>query len=165
MSQTAQTLQNILGGAKSRGSLGEITLERLREDCLPPGVYATQYRFSSGEAADAVVCLRDKKLMPIDTKFPLDAYRRIAAEGDAARRALAAAVKGHPELRPSRQTPRKNPRCPARDARARPCRAGFGKRPEQAQLHRRSRRQEKRLNDPIRIPAAGGPSPVPIGWK
>ena len=44
MSQTAQTLQNILGGAKSRGSLGEITLERLLEDCLPPGLYATQYR-------------------------------------------------------------------------------------------------------------------------
>ncbi|PYT76550.1 MAG: hypothetical protein DMG40_25955 [Acidobacteria bacterium] len=95
MSQTAQTLQNILGGAKSRGSLGEITLERLLEDCLPPGLYATQYRFSSGEAADAVVFLRDKKLMAIDSKFPLDAYRRIAAEGDEARRAFATAVKGH----------------------------------------------------------------------
>src|SRR6267378_6408290 len=29
MSQTAQTLEGILGGAKSRGSLGEVTLERL----------------------------------------------------------------------------------------------------------------------------------------
>jgi len=35
MSQTAQTLQNILGGAKSRGSLGEVALERLLEDALP----------------------------------------------------------------------------------------------------------------------------------
>jgi DNA recombination protein RmuC len=95
MSQTAQTLEGILGGAKSRGSLGEVTLERLLEDSLPYAQYAMQYRFSSGEAADAVIKLRDKKLMAIDSKFPLDAYRRISTEGDEARRAFATAVKGH----------------------------------------------------------------------
>jgi DNA recombination protein RmuC len=95
MSQTAQTLEGILGGAKSRGSLGEVTLERLLEDSLPSSQYARQYRFSSGEAADAVIVLRDKKLMAIDSKFPLDAYRRITTEGDEARRAFANAVKGH----------------------------------------------------------------------
>jgi DNA recombination protein RmuC len=95
MSQTAQTLESVLGGAKSRGSLGEVTLERLLEDSLPSSQYAMQYRFSSGEAADAVIKLRDKKLMAIDSKFPLDAYRRIATEGDEARRAFATAVKGH----------------------------------------------------------------------
>ena len=95
MSQTAQTLEGILGGAKSRGSLGEVTLERLLEDSLPSAQYARQYRFSSGEAADAVIVLRDKKLMAIDSKFPLDAYRRITTEGDEARRAFVTAVKGH----------------------------------------------------------------------
>jgi len=95
MSQTAQTLEGILGGAKSRGSLGEVTLERLLEDSLPSAQYAMQFRFSSGEAADAVIKLRDKKLMAIDSKFPLDAYRRISTEGDEARRAFATAVKGH----------------------------------------------------------------------
>ena len=95
LSEAAQTIEGILGGAKSRGSLGEITLERLLEDSLPPALYATQYRFSSGEAADAVIFLRDKKLMAIDSKFPLDAYRRIASEGDEARRAFGSAVKGH----------------------------------------------------------------------
>jgi len=95
MSQTAQTLEGILGGAKSRGSFGEVTLERLLEDSLPPSQYEMQYRFSSGEAADAVVKLRDKKLMAIDSKFPLDAFRRIASEGEDARRAFAIAVKGH----------------------------------------------------------------------
>ena len=94
LSQAAQTIEGILGGAKSRGSLGEVTLERLLEDSLPPGFYAAQYRFSSGEAADAVIFLRDKKLMAIDSKFPLDAYRRIATEGEEARRAFVAAVKG-----------------------------------------------------------------------
>ncbi len=95
MSQTAQTLEGILGGAKSRGSLGEVTLERLLEDSLPRSQYAMQYRFSSGETADAVIKLRDKKLMAIDSKFPLDAYRRISTEGEEARRAFATAVKGH----------------------------------------------------------------------
>src|SRR6184192_2944242 len=95
MSQTAQTLEGILGGAKSRGSLGEVTLERLLEDSLPSAQYATQYRFSSGEAADVVIKLRDKKMMAIDSKFPLDAYRRISAEGEEARRAFITAVKGH----------------------------------------------------------------------
>jgi DNA recombination protein RmuC len=95
MSETAHTLEGILGGAKSRGSFGEVTLERLLEDSLPASQYASQYRFSSGEAADAVILLRDKKLMAIDSKFPLDAFRRIAAEGEEARRAFAAAVKIH----------------------------------------------------------------------
>jgi DNA recombination protein RmuC len=95
MSQTAQTLESILGGAKSRGSFGEVTLERLLEDALPPSQYEMQYRFASGEAADAVIHLRDKKMMAIDSKFPLDAFRRIAAEGEEARRAFVASVKGH----------------------------------------------------------------------
>jgi DNA recombination protein RmuC len=95
MSQTAQTLEGILGGAKSRGSFGEVTLERLLEDSLPRSQYAMQYRFSSGEAVDAIIMLRDKKLMAIDSKFPLDAFRRIATEGEDARRAFVTAVKGH----------------------------------------------------------------------
>jgi DNA recombination protein RmuC len=106
MSQTAQTLETILGGAKSRGMLGEVTLERLLEDALPKERYQRQYRFSSGEAADVVVFLRDK-MLPIDSKFPLDAFRRMGeqihsqgtspapAQADEARRAFATAVKGH----------------------------------------------------------------------
>jgi DNA recombination protein RmuC len=95
MSETAHTLEGILGGAKSRGSFGEVTLERLLEDSLPASQYASQYRFSNGEAADAVILLRDKKLMAIDSKFPLDAFRRIGAEGEEARKAFATAVKLH----------------------------------------------------------------------
>lgn len=97
MSQATQTLESILGGAKSRGSFGEVTLERLLEDALPPGFFAIQHRFLSGESADAVVFLLDKKLMAIDSKFPLDAFRRIGAEGEEARKAFATAVKGHAE--------------------------------------------------------------------
>jgi DNA recombination protein RmuC len=101
-----QTLHNILGGARSRGSLGEVVLERLLEDALPKERYKLQYRFSSGEAVDAVIFLRDK-LLSIDSKFPLDAFRRMSdaaatsassqATGlvEEARRAFVTAVKGH----------------------------------------------------------------------
>ncbi len=95
LSQATQSLEQILGGAKTRGLLGEVTLQRLLEDSLPSSQFALQYRFASGEAADAVIFLRDEKLMAIDSKFPLDAFRRISAEGDEARRAFANAVKGH----------------------------------------------------------------------
>src|ERR1700730_9505692 len=40
MSDTAHTLEGILGGAKSRGSLGEVTLPRLLADSLPSTHYA-----------------------------------------------------------------------------------------------------------------------------
>jgi DNA recombination protein RmuC len=95
ISLATKSLEGILGGAKTRGLLGEVTLERLLEDSLPASQYAVQYRFSSGEAADAVIFLRDKKLVAVDSKFPLDAFRRIEAEGDEAKRAFATAVKGH----------------------------------------------------------------------
>jgi DNA recombination protein RmuC len=95
VSSATKSLEDILGGAKSRGILGEVTLERLLEDCLPHSQFASQYRFASGETVDAVIFLRDDKLMSIDSKFPLDAFRRIAADGDEARRAFATAVKGH----------------------------------------------------------------------
>jgi DNA recombination protein RmuC len=95
ISSATKSLEGILGGAKTRGLLGEVTLERLLEDSLPPSQYAMQYRFSSGEAADAVIFLRDKKLVAVDSKFPLDAFRRIEAEGAEAKRAFATAVKGH----------------------------------------------------------------------
>jgi len=95
LSLATQSLENVLGGAKTRGLLGEVTLQRLLEDSLPASQFAMQYRFSSGEAADAVIFLRDQKLMAIDSKFPLDAFRRISADGDEARRAFATAVKGH----------------------------------------------------------------------
>jgi DNA recombination protein RmuC len=95
LSQTAQTLQSVLGGAKTRGMLGEITLERLLGDALPRSAYATQHRFAStGAVVDAIV-RSGERILPIDSKFPLEAYRRLAEEGDAARREFSQAVRKH----------------------------------------------------------------------
>lgn len=95
MHEAASRLESILSGTKSRGSFGETTLERLLEDCLPRTQYTQQYRFRSGEAADAVIHLRDRKLLVVDSKFPLDAFQHIEAEGEAARKEFISAVKVH----------------------------------------------------------------------
>jgi DNA recombination protein RmuC len=95
LSNAQQSLESALGGAKTRGILGEVTLDRLLEDSLPPSQYTAQYRFASGEAVDAAIFLRDKKILAIDSKFPLDAFRRIQSDGDEARRSFVTAVKTH----------------------------------------------------------------------
>src|SRR5262252_7440977 len=95
LSSAQQSLESVLGGVKTRGILGEVTLDRLLEDSLPSSQYGTQYRFASGEAVDAVIFLRDRKLLAVDSKFPLEAFRRIEKDGDEARRVFAAAVKSH----------------------------------------------------------------------
>ena len=95
LSSAQQSLESVLGGVKTRGILGEVTLDRLLEDSLPSSQYGTQYHFDGGEAVDAVIFLRDRKLLAVDSKFPLDAFRRIEKDGDEARRAFATAVKGH----------------------------------------------------------------------
>src|ERR1700742_3783085 len=57
LSAATQSLEMVLGGAKTRGILGEVTLQRMLEDSLPPSQFAMQYGFSSGEVEDAGVFL------------------------------------------------------------------------------------------------------------
>ena len=95
MSQATQTLQSILGGAKTRGTLGEVALERLLEDALPHSAYSTQHRFAStGAIVDAIV-RSGERLLSVDSKFPLEAYRRLLEMGDDARRDFCVAVRKH----------------------------------------------------------------------
>jgi DNA recombination protein RmuC len=54
-----------------------------------------QFRFpSTGAIVDAIV-RTGEHLLPIDSKFPLDAYRRLAETGDDARREFCTAVRKH----------------------------------------------------------------------
>jgi DNA recombination protein RmuC len=94
LSKASETMQQVLGGAKSRGTLGEIGLERLLEDSLPGSAYELQYRFTTGDIVDAVVRTGDH-LLTIDSKFPLDSYRRLLETGEEARREFAQAVRKH----------------------------------------------------------------------
>lgn len=94
LSDAARQIESVLGGAKVRGTLGEVALERMLADALPPSSYETQYKFSTGEAVDAVVRLRDR-MLPIDSKFPLEGYRRLVDSGEEARKGFANAVRVH----------------------------------------------------------------------
>jgi DNA recombination protein RmuC len=70
------TLQEILRPPKLRGGLGEQFLGELLSQILPKEFFTLQYQFSSGERVDAVVRLGEK-LVPIDSKFPLDNFKRV----------------------------------------------------------------------------------------
>lgn len=72
-------LQDILKNPKHRGILGEYYLETLLKNVLPPGQYAMQHAFANGEIVDAAVFVKDK-IIPIDSKFSLENYNKLAAE-------------------------------------------------------------------------------------
>jgi DNA recombination protein RmuC len=74
-------LEQALRPPKARGGFGELLLENLLRDRLPPSAYSVQHTFAGGERVDAVV--RVGQLIPVDSKFPLDNYHRIVeAESD-----------------------------------------------------------------------------------
>jgi DNA recombination protein RmuC len=93
-------LEQALRPPKARGGFGELLLENLLRDRLPPTAYEMQYTFDSGERVDALV--RVDRSIPIDSKFPLDNYNRLVeAETDdertLAERQFARDVKQHIE--------------------------------------------------------------------
>lgn len=76
-----QSLQDILKNPKQRGVLGEYYLETLLKNVLPTGSYQMQYAFKDGTIVDAVVFVKEK-IIPIDSKFSLENYNRLAEERD-----------------------------------------------------------------------------------
>jgi DNA recombination protein RmuC len=79
-------LEDLLRPPQARGAFGEVLLEHLLAQGLPEGCWRTQYAFRSGARVDAVLVLNGA-LVPVDSKFPLEAFARMAAadQGDAAR--------------------------------------------------------------------------------
>ncbi len=76
-----QSLQDVLKNPKQRGILGEYYLETLLKNVLPTGSYQMQYPFKDGTIVDAVVFVKEK-IIPIDSKFSLENYNRLAEERD-----------------------------------------------------------------------------------
>jgi len=80
-----QNLQDILKNPKQRGVFGEYYLETLLKNAFNPNQYQMQYKFKDGEIVDAALFFGDK-VIPIDSKFSLENYNRIAEERDPKRR-------------------------------------------------------------------------------
>ena len=77
-----QSLSDILKPPKMRGQFGEILLENLLREILPEALLEFQYPFNDGVRVDVVIKLM-KKLLPIDSKFPLESFHRfISADSD-----------------------------------------------------------------------------------
>ena len=92
-------LEHALRPPKARGGFGELLLENLLRDRLPPDAYEIQYTFPGGERVDAVIRAAGL-LLPVDAKFPLDNFERMTSAGDEAERqlhekAFGRDVKGH----------------------------------------------------------------------
>ncbi len=96
------SLQNLLGDKRSRGAFGEVQLEGLVRNILPPDAYEFQAKLSNGNRVDCLLILpAPTGRVPVDAKFPLENYHRMLesdlAESDrlAARRQFKADIRKH----------------------------------------------------------------------
>jgi len=74
--QDISGLKQALQAPQFRGGVGEFLLEEVLAQLLPKDLYSMQYAFPGGERVDAVVHL-GQGLVPIDSKFPLESFRRL----------------------------------------------------------------------------------------
>ena len=78
-------LEDLLKPPKLRGTLGEMFLEQALAQVLPPEAFATQHPLGDGVVVDAVVFMQDR-MVPIDSKFPLENFRRARETEDESER-------------------------------------------------------------------------------
>ena len=77
------SFQQIFKAPKLRGRWGEVSLESALSQGFSKSNFQLQYPFKSGEAVDAVLKLPNEKLLPIDSKFPLDDFEKfVRAENE-----------------------------------------------------------------------------------
>lgn len=98
------SLQQLLGDKRSRGAFGEVQLEGLVRNILPPDAYSFQEKLSNGNRVDCLLILPPPTgKVPVDAKFPLENYHRMLdqtlAESDklAARKQFKLDIKKHIE--------------------------------------------------------------------
>ena len=98
------SLQELLGDKRSRGAFGEVQLEALVRNIMPPQAFEMQYTLSTGVRVDCVLKLPEPTgLVAVDSKFPLENYRAMLdSQANEADRAIAqkqfrADVKKHVE--------------------------------------------------------------------
>jgi DNA recombination protein RmuC len=80
------SFQQLFNSPKLRGSWGELSLESILREYFPSGGFEMQHSFLSGEIVDAVLKLPNALLLPIDSKFSLENFKKMTeAEGDVPR--------------------------------------------------------------------------------
>lgn len=83
-------LKKVLSNVKTRGVLGEIQLGAILEQMLAPDQYATNVATKKGSQANVEYAVKlpgndgSPVWLPIDAKFPLDAYEQVLSAYDSA---------------------------------------------------------------------------------
>ncbi len=78
LSTNVVSLQEILADKSSRGAFGEVQLHSLVRNVLAEASYQLQYTLPNGKIADCVLFLPEPTgMVAIDSKFPLESYRRM----------------------------------------------------------------------------------------
>jgi DNA recombination protein RmuC len=101
LSERMVSLQDILSNKQARGAFGEIQLNDLISQVLPPQVYEFQAQIGDRRRVDCLIKLpKPPGSIAIDAKFPLESFHQLRAAGDEparvqAGRAFATAVLGH----------------------------------------------------------------------
>src|SRR5882724_6043215 len=103
LSTQVVSLQEVLSNKQARGAFGEVQLNDLVQNSLPPSAYEFQYTLPSGARADCLLKLPNPPgSIAIDAKFPLESYSLLRAvpAGDApallvAQRAFQQAIRKH----------------------------------------------------------------------
>ena len=75
MTEQLTNLEKVLTNQKQRGNWGESSLELILSNFLPRGVYEMQYKYKNESIVDAIIKIKEK-ILPIDSKFSIDNYRR-----------------------------------------------------------------------------------------
>ncbi len=84
-------LQDILANKQARGTFGEVQLNDLVRNALPPSAYEFQATLANGRRADCLIRLPNPPgPIVVDAKFPLESYRALRDAGDEAARVAAA---------------------------------------------------------------------------
>ena len=93
------SIEQMLRVPKERASLGELSLEAILSDQLPPDMYGIRSRIFDGKTPDAYI-KSTVGLICIDSKFPLDNYREMvqateAKDSERFKRQFVRDVRGH----------------------------------------------------------------------
>ncbi|MDO8741707.1 MAG: DNA recombination protein RmuC, partial [Candidatus Roizmanbacteria bacterium] len=75
--RSMKELQEYLTSPKLRGNIGEHVLKELLAQNFPKSSYKLQYHFKTGSIVDAIL-ITSQGLIPIDSKFPIDTFKKIA---------------------------------------------------------------------------------------
>ncbi len=83
LSQDVVSLQDLLSNKQARGAIGQVQMEDLVRNMLPPGAFEFQFTLSNGKRADCVIKLPNPPgLIAVDSKYPHEAYARMISASD-----------------------------------------------------------------------------------